>query len=457
MEMSILRIELEDGMQEEILDYLEKNYKSLVDQIRKNGHIKILQKTRGILKETSVGKVSGPMLRYQDGRSTETLMIPLFGREKEVPMEGYAQVRGKTGPRVRMQADKAPSGMARTLALLSGGKFLSTLYILQTYSVRVHESSRVWDYTVGEEREGYKVLGIEDNTVYLGYDEKWYFSSVVPEERWFPDAPVPFIIEQVVPRTVVFVQGIAIDRGGFYRRGLTFHPWVKYDEEATRAWKWHKNYDGTRGVLSDALKVFRVDLSDLSPEALSILIGKVEGDMNKLFLRGLTKGFRSRLEYDDYVSTREEINREQDEEIISELRLDAKRNPKTGDPLPLNCAPRKLNRKGNLRQQERFSELDKISLGPDMRSSGEKSGGTLGGARDDVLREAEKKGVRERTSKRGVTPVVRKLTYDEYVSKKKAADKARKMQERLPERPIKARRVKRGGKLGSKGSKNLRL
>lgn len=355
MEM-ILRIELEGGMQEEILKYLETDYGDLVAQIRDNGHIKILQKTRGILKETSVGRVSGPMLRYQDGSSTETLRIPLFGRAKEVPMEGYALDRGKTDRRVRMQADLAPSGMARTLALLSGGEFLSTLYILRTYSVRVHESSRVWDYTVGEEREGYKVLDIEDNTVYLGYDEEWYFSSVVPEERWFPDAPVPFSIEEVLGVTEVYAQGIALDMRGRFRKGLTFYPWVKHDEVATCAWKWHKYYNGSGGVLSDAFKVFRVNLEDLSPEALSILIGKVEGDMNKLYLRGLTKGYTSRLEYDDYVSTREEINREQDEEIFSELRQDARYDPKTGDWRSVTNAPVKAM----LGQRGRSPDFDDV-------------------------------------------------------------------------------------------------
>ena len=297
MEM-ILEIELEGGMQEEILNYLERDYSELVAQIRDNGHIKILQKTRGILKETSVGRVSGPMLRYQDGRSngrsTETLKIQLFGREKEVTMEGYALDSVKTGRRVRMQADLAPYGMARTLALLSGGRTLSKLYALQTYSVRVHESRRVWDYTVGEKREEYIVLKIEGSNVYLGYDERWYFSSVQPPKRWFRFAQkrfetVPFWIYKVYNADVIFAQGVAKGFRGD-RRGLTFFPYVKkYNADASPAWEWHKNYDGTRVKLSDAKKVFRVKLSDLSEDALSILYGKVEGDMNRVFLRGLSK------------------------------------------------------------------------------------------------------------------------------------------------------------------------
>lgn len=349
MEMSILRIELEGGMQEEILDYLEKDYKSLVNQIRKNRHIKILQRTRGILKETSVGKVSGPMLKYQDGRSTETLMIQLFGREKEVPMEGYAQVRGKTGPGVRIKADLAPSGMARTLALLSGGRTLSKLYALQTYSVRVHESSDVSSYKVGQKREEYIVLKKEGSNVYLGYDERWYFSSVMPTKRWFPFAQkrfktVPFWIYKVYNADVIYAQGVAKGFRGD-RRGLTFFPYVKkYNAVASPAWEWHKYYNG-RGPKYPG-KVFQVKLSDLSSEALSILYGKVEGDMNKVWLRGLSKynlsdDGDSRKANAELVEIQMDLTR--DNEI--EFAQNAKQKP-DGSWRPANATPVKAKGRG---------------------------------------------------------------------------------------------------------------
>lgn len=442
MEM-ILRIELEGGMQEEILKYLETDYGDLVAQIRDNGHIKILQKTRGILKGTSVGRVSGPMLKNQDGSSTETLKIELFGREKEVPMEGYAVDRVKTGRRVRMQADLAPYGMARTLALLSGGQTLSKLYALQTYSVRVHESSRVWDYTVGEEREGYIVLRIEGSNVYLGYDERWYFSSVMPPKRWFPFAQknfktVPFFIYKVYNADVIYAQGVAT---GFrdVRRGLTFFPYVKkYNADASPAWEWHKKYDGTRVKLSDAKKVFRVKLSDLSKDALSILYGKVEGDMNRVFLRGLSK-YNLSDDGDSHKANAEleEMQRDLTRDIEIEFALNAKQNP-DGTWRRANATPVKAKRQPYYDEDSSPSRRSPPRPGKGFARS---MSGVFQGTTnlEEQLNEAgqQKQDAAQDAARR-------------YAARKR---RFQRMQKELQEGGVNARRAKIGGKLSPRNPK----